>query len=210
MPSCVSSNVRKILSELPPGVSLVAVVKTRSATEIKTAFDAGVRYIGENRLQEAKKHFSDPLFPSLLEKHFIGHLQSNKARDAALLFDVIESVDSVKLARKLDAACFHLNKRMPVFLEVNIGTEVSKHGFSVQELPAAFNEIRNLSNLDVLGLMCIPPVGEDPRPFFKKSRELCVSLGLNGLSMGMSSDYKVAVEEGATLVRIGAGIFGPR
>jgi len=189
---------------------LVAVTKTRTVEEIKKAIESGVNCIGENRVQEAKQNF-----PSLqnIEKHMIGHLQTNKAKLAVELFDMIQSIDSVKLAKEISKRCEAINKVMPVLIEINIGSEESKHGVKPEAAQSFINEISQFKNIDIQGLMCIAPFikAEETRPYFKKMKQLFDSLGsLRWLSMGMTNDYKVAIEEGSNMVRIGTAIFGER
>jgi len=208
--SPITKNVSSFLFSLSRSVRLLAAVKGRSAEEITEAAKAGVCIIGENRMQEAREHFSSPHFPSGTEKHFIGHLQSNKAREAVELFDVIETVDTVKLAMKIDAIAGEMGKKQRIYLEVNIGKEKSKFGFAAGELPGAFAVISKLPNLEIEGLMGMAPLGKDPRPYFRKLKALSYALQVKECSMGMSGDWKEAAEEGATIVRIGTGIFGER
>jgi len=205
-------------------VSLVAVSKTVPAERILAAIDAGVGILGENRIQEAAEKI--PRLEQISRErgvkwHMIGHLQSNKARRAVELFDCIESVDSLKLAARLDAIAGETGRVMPVLLEVNLGGEESKSGIDAGEALRVCEQIARMRNLSLLGLMTVPPFLEDLeeiRPFFRRLRALrdeAVAAGAVGrqfkeLSMGMSHDFEVAIEEGATLVRIGTAIFGAR
>ena len=196
---------------MPDDITLVAVTKTIDAQLIRAAFECGIRNFGENRIQEAEgkiKQLSD--INTDVTWHMIGHLQSNKAKMAVKLFDIIHSVDSLKLARILNR---QVEKVMPVLLEVNVSGEATKSGFTVDEIVAAIREIRQLTNLEVRGLMTIAPWAADSekvRPVFRKLRELRDSLGLEHLSMGMTDDFEVAIEEGATIVRVGRAIFDKR
>lgn len=195
----------------PDGITLVAVTKTVQPEAIREAFRAGVRHFGENRVQEARAKL-DALadLRSEITWHMVGHLQSNKARAASGMFDMIQSVDSIRLATMLNR---HLSAPLPILLEVNILGEATKSGFRPDELPRALDSIRRLPQLTVKGLMTVAPVVTDPetvRPVFRRLRGLRDSLGLEDLSMGMSDDFEVAVEEGATMVRIGRAIFGER
>ena len=192
-------------------ITLVAVTKGFEAQAIRAAFDSGIRDFGENRVQEAEGKIAQliDLRPAVTW-HMVGHLQSNKAKIAVELFDIIHSVDSVRLAEILNR---RVEKPLPVLLEVNVSGEATKGGFSVGETEAAVKEIRQLPNLKVLGLMTVAPFvadTEEVRPVFRKLRELRDSLGLKHLSMGMTDDFEVAVEEGATMLRIGRAIFGER
>ncbi len=195
------ASIRKSLGK----AKLVAVTKTRSVDEIRQAASFGVTDIGENRVDEAarKKHELEDLN---LRWHMIGHLQRNKVREALAIFDMVQSVDSVRLAREISNRA---GTPMPVLLEVNIGGEPQKHGFEPGMVGEVLAEVRTLPNVDVRGLMCMAPFvpAEQTRQYFARMRALFETLSLEILSMGMSNDYKVAVEEGATMVRIGTAIF---
>jgi pyridoxal phosphate enzyme (YggS family) len=195
----------------PDEITLVAITKGFEVPVIKTAFDSGIRDFGENRVQEAEGKIAQlaDLKPAVTW-HMVGHLQSNKAKIAVELFDIIHSVDSVRLAEILNRRA---QKTLPVLLEVNVSGEATKSGFSVCELAAAVKTIKQLPNLKLMGLMTVAPAAAEPeavRPVFRKLRELRDSLGLKHLSMGMTDDFEVAVEEGATMLRIGRAIFGER
>lgn len=195
----------------PEDIMLVAITKGVEAQAIRAAFDYGIRNFGENRVQEAEGKIGQlaDLKPDVIW-HMVGHLQSNKAKMAADLFDIIHSVDSVKLA---DILSRRLQKTMPVLLEVNVSGEATKSGFSLGEVGVALSEINQLPNMKLMGLMTIAPFVpeiEEVRPVFRKLRELRDSLGLKHLSMGMTDDFEVAIEEGATMLRIGRAIFGER
>lgn len=195
----------------PEDVTVISVTKTVNAETVALAFQAGARNFGENRIQEAEGKIREltRLEPRPVW-HLIGHLQSNKAKTAVQLFDIIHSVDSVKLAETLNR---HAEKRLPVLLEVNISGEPSKNGFTIAELEAACRAIRQLPNIKVSGLMTVAPLSADPeqvRPVFRKLRTMRDELKLEHLSMGMTDDFEVAIEEGATMVRIGRAIFGER
>jgi pyridoxal phosphate enzyme (YggS family) len=192
-------------------VTLVAVTKKMDTPAIRTAFELGVRHFGENRVQEASPkiaELSDERPP--ITWHMIGHLQTNKARQAVMLFDIIESVDSVRLAVLINE---HTDKKMPVLLQVNLAGEGTKSGFNISHVYQAVEEISRLGNLEIKGLMTIAPLTDNPeevRPVFRKLREMRDNLKLEHLSMGMTDDFEVAIEEGATMVRIGRAIFGER
>ncbi len=199
------------------GVVLIGASKRQPVARIEEACAAGLRDLGENRVQEASA--KRPLLPSGLQWHLIGPLQSNKARLAAELFDVVHSVDRSKIARALDREAGRIERALPCFLEVNLGAEPSKHGFAPADLPTALDEILRLEHLEPVGLMAIPPHSDEvegSRPWFRALRELRDRSrerhpefpGL--LSMGMSGDFEVAIEEGATHVRVGTALFGPR
>jgi len=219
MNGAIASNVRAVLAELPPGVELVAAAKTRSAAEILEAVDAGVRTIGENYVQEAAEVF--PAVGRRARWHFIGHLQTNKAKKAVEIFDLVETVDSIALGREIDKRAAAAGKVMEIFVEINSGREAQKAGVMPDDAEALVRSLAALPGLRVLGLMTMGPFEGDPeesRPYFKETRrvfEAIKSLAIPGvemrrLSMGMSHSWRVAVEEGATIVRIGTAIFGPR
>lgn len=199
----INRNIEKIEKEIGDA-RLVVVTKCRSVDEIGLAIKAGAKIIGENRVKEFKEKVESV---KGVEKHMIGHLQRNKVKEAVQLFDCIESVDSVKLVIEIDKRAKEVGKVMPIFLEVKF--EEQKHGFSVEELDVMFDEINRLKNIKIVGLMCMAPLlpKEETRPYFKKMKKLKDKYGVKELSMGMSNDYKVAVEEGSTLVRIGTAIF---
>ena len=199
-------------------ITLVGVSKTFPAEAIREAFAAGVRHFGENRIQEwESKRAALADLPVML--HFIGHLQSNKARRAAHLCGRVDSVDSLGLAQKLHTAASEESKRLPALLEVRMGDEATKSGASESDLLPLAEAVVALPNLELLGVMTIPPYfddAEEVRPYFRKLRELRDGLShalktpLPVLSMGMSHDFEVAIEEGATEIRVGTGIFGGR
>ena len=192
-------------------ITLLAVTKTIPPERVDAALAAGITVFGENKVQEAKAKI--PLVSSRAHWHFIGHLQSNKARDAVELFELIHSVDSVKLAGELDKWAAHAGKTQPILLEINVAGEAQKFGIKPEDLPATLAQINQLSRLDVRGLMTVPPyceVAEKVRPYFRRLRELRDATGLCELSMGMSHDFEIAIEEGATIVRVGTAIFGER
>ena len=191
-------------------VTLVAVSKTFPASMIDDAIAAGLMEIGENRVQEARD--KKPSVHGAARWHLIGHLQSNKAKDAAGLFDVIQTVDSLALAEKIGRAADAVGKRQDVLLEVNVGDERQKSGVATSALDALARDVRNIAALRVRGLMSIPPVGseEQTRRYFRQLRALRDALGMDELSMGMSDDFEIAIEEGSTMVRIGRAIFGSR
>ncbi|WP_028318588.1 YggS family pyridoxal phosphate-dependent enzyme [Desulfobulbus elongatus] len=204
----------------PEEVKLVAVSKTVGVEPILAAVHSGQMVFGENYLQEAASKI--PLLPAALQWHFIGHLQSNKARQAAELFEVIETVDRWKLAVALDSHARSLHKNLSILVQVNIGREPQKSGVLPEEAEALLSRVAGETSLRVLGLMAMPPYFPDPeksRPYFRELRQLAQRLAtLNlftdntrvDLSMGMSNDYSIAIEEGATLVRVGTALFGSR
>jgi hypothetical protein len=215
----IAANIKAILAELPPGVELVAAAKTRSSAEILEAVDAGVQIIGENYVREAAEAF--PAVGRRVRWHLIGHLQTNKAKKAVEIFDLIETVDTIALGREIDKRAAAAGKTMDIFIEVNSGREPQKAGVMPDEAESLVRSLASLARLRVLGLMTMGPFEGDPeesRPYFRETRrvfEALKSLAIPGaemrhLSMGMSHSWRVAVEEGANVVRIGTAIFGPR
>ncbi|MGD0957360.1 MAG: YggS family pyridoxal phosphate-dependent enzyme [Candidatus Acidiferrales bacterium] len=199
-------------------VTIVAVSKTFPPEAVRAAYGAGLRHFGENRVQEFET--KQPRLADIdATWHFIGHLQSNKARRAANLFDSVDSVDSVALGQKLDSAATAENKRLPILIEVHLGGEQSKSGVAEAEISALAESLLTLPHLELRGLMAIPPYFDDPervRPYFRELRELRDDLSrrighpLPVLSMGMSHDFKAAIEEGASEIRLGTALFGER
>jgi pyridoxal phosphate enzyme (YggS family) len=203
----------------PNEVTVVAVTKTVAAGRIREAIEAGVEVVGENRIQEAQAKIKE--IGKGVEWHLIGHLQTNKAGLAVALFDLIHSVDSLRLAEALNREAEKRSKRVPLLLQVNISGEESKFGVAEDEVLDLMRSISGMEHLEVLGLMTIPPYSDDPekgRSIYKRLREIREEMAVESLprcrmrhlSMGMSHDYEVAVEEGATLVRIGTFLFGER
>jgi len=195
----------------PSGVTLIGVTKTHPAEAVVEAYDAGLRDFGENRVQEAVEKIDAVERLGVSPRwHLIGHLQRNKVRLAAGRFGIIHSVDSVRLAGEISRK---YGSHVSVLLEVNITQDASKFGFAPEEVASALDEIAVLPHLDVRGLMTIAPLTDDPeatRPTFRHLRALRDELALPELSMGMSNDYEIAIEEGATMVRVGTAIFGSR
>ena len=204
-------------------VTLMAVSKTFAPQSIREAYAAGMRVFGENRVQEfaGKAETLDDLVDA--EWHMIGHLQTNKAAKAAELFHAVDSVDSLRLARKLDEAAAQIGKKLPILIELNVGGEAAKTGMDPgsSELEQLLSTASQLEHFAIRGLMTVPPFTDDPqqaRPFFRKLREFrdqiakrrLAAVSMDVLSMGMSHDFEVAIEEGSTCVRVGTGIFGAR
>jgi pyridoxal phosphate enzyme (YggS family) len=215
----IRQNIRQILSELPPGVQLVAAAKTRSPEEILEAVDAGITIVGENYLQEAEKAYKT--VGKKVEWHFIGHLQKNKVKKAVELFDMIETVDSPELATEIDKRCALAGKTMPVLIEINSGRESRKAGVYPEDAGQLIRAISTLGNIRVMGLMTMgPPTTrpEESRPYFSETKKVFERIkvlklpnaDIKYLSMGMTDSYLVAIEEGANIVRIGSKIFGER
>ncbi len=204
----------------PESVTLVAVSKTFPAERVREAYEAGLRCFSENRIQEAEGKIAQ-LADLDITWHLIGHLQTNKAKKAAELFHTVESLDSLRLAQKLDQAQAAKNQPLPVLVQVDLAGEETKSGVPEVELPGFLRQVSELAHLRVRGLMTLPPYHEDPervRPYFRRLRELAERLAsenipnvsFNELSMGMSHDFEIAIEEGATTVRVGSAIFGER
>jgi pyridoxal phosphate enzyme (YggS family) len=215
----IRDNVAALLLELPPGVTLVAAAKARAPQDVLEAVEAGVKIVGENYVKEAEA--AEAFVGRRAAWHLIGHLQKNKVRKAVRLFDLIQTVDSAGLAAEIDRRAAEGGKIMPVFIEVNSGREPQKFGVMPEAAEALVRELGGLLHLRVEGLMTMGPETGDPedsRPYFRLTRELferlrgldLPSARLAWLSMGMSHSYRVAVEEGANMVRIGTRIFGPR
>lgn len=226
----IADNIRNISENIstvargcgrdPHEIQLVAVSKLFPASAIEEAIQAGHHVFGENYIQEAESKIAE--IGSGCRFHFIGHLQSNKARIAARIFDVIETVDSLKLAKTLSKHLQDLDRSMKILLQVNIGADEKKSGMAAEQTEQLLKEILNLPGIEVIGLMTMPPFTEDPelaRPYFRQLKMLAERLTDKGLfsrehrvelSMGMSNDYHVAIQEGATIIRVGTAIFGHR
>ncbi|MGO9145642.1 MAG: YggS family pyridoxal phosphate-dependent enzyme [Desulfomonilia bacterium] len=215
----IRDNVLKLRSEIPQGINIVAAAKSRNAQEILEAIDAGITVVGENYLQE-----SEEMIEAIGRKaawHFIGHIQKNKVKHIVPLFDMIETVDSLELSGLIDQHSAKHGKIMPVLIEVNIGREAQKHGAMPEAVPELIRQISGLPNIRVKGLMTMGPFVEDPeelRPYFRLAKTLfeeikalnIPNVSMEDLSMGMSDSFRIAIEEGATMVRIGTRIFGQR
>jgi PLP dependent protein len=200
----------KIARRAADDVSLIAVSKTRSADEIRPLLDAGLRIFGENRVQEAATKWPElrAAFPDT-RLHLIGQLQSNKAEEAVELFDCIHSLDRLSLLEVLAKAMAKSGKQVPCFIQVNIGEEEQKGGCAIAELPALLQAASD-NGIEIIGLMCLPPANVEPAPYFALLAELAARYGLDQLSMGMSDDFDTAIMLGATHIRIGTALFGPR
>ncbi|MEI7437947.1 MAG: YggS family pyridoxal phosphate-dependent enzyme [bacterium] len=198
-------------------VRLLTVTKTQGPDEVAVALAAGLTLFGENRVQEARSKI--PLCAAAANWHLIGHLQSNKVKEAVQLFALLQAVDSLRLLELIDGAAAGAGRTLPVYLEVNVSGERSKNGLAPEFVPGVLAAANRLTHVDIQGLMTIPPLARDvgeARPFFRRLRELRdewrreSGLALAELSMGMSHDFEIAVEEGATMVRVGSALFGPR
>ena len=201
----------------PQEIKLVAVTKTATLEQIKEAINEGVKIIGENKVQEAKKKYQ--VLTTEVKWHLIGHLQTNKVKYAVEIFDLIHSVDSIKLAKEIDNRSVQFKKTIDVLIEVNISGEETKYGYNPEKVEAFLKEISEFSAIRVRGLMTIAPISknkEEVRPYFRRLRELSErirdknikNIKMDYLSMGMTDDFEIAIEEGANMVRIGRGVFG--
>jgi hypothetical protein len=217
--SMIRDQVKKLLAELPEGVLLVGAAKTRTYGEILEAIEAGLEIVGENYVQEAEKAFEK--IGHRVKWHMIGHLQTNKVKKAVALFDMIETVGSVKLAEEIDKTCAKAGKVMPALVEINSGEEAQKSGVNPDEAAELIRAISSLKNIRIVGLMTMGPFAGDPeesRPYFRRTKKIFDALRamnipdveMKYLSMGMSHSYKTALEEGANMVRIGTKLFGER
>jgi len=207
----VKERIRKSalkVNKNPDEIKLIAVTKTFPIDVINETINLGINSIGETKVQEAKNKFKE--IGKKVEWHMIGHLQSNKVKDAVEIFDVIHSIDRMKIAKKVNDKCLELNKKMPVLVQVNLTED--KFGIEPEGTVKFVDEIKKLDGIKVEGLMTIAPYveSEKTRPYFRKLKELALSTGLKHLSMGMSNDFEVAIEEGTTMIRIGTAIFGKR
>jgi pyridoxal phosphate enzyme (YggS family) len=215
----IKENAQRIMSELPPEVRLVAAAKTRQPEEILEAIEVGVKIIGENYVQEAESAYK--AIGGRAKWHLIGSLQKNKVKKAVSLFDMIETVDSLEIAREIDKRCAQISKIMPVLIEINSGREEQKSGVFPEKAEQLIKDVSTLQNLKIMGLMTVGPFSgdaEDSRPYFVETKRIfdkikklaLPNVEMKYLSMGMTTSYKVAIEEGANTVRIGSKIFGER
>jgi pyridoxal phosphate enzyme (YggS family) len=215
----IRDNIEAISKTIPDGVEILAAAKTRTSEEVKAAMDAGISLFGHNYVQEAEEMIHG--LDVKAEWHIIGHLQRNKAGQAVELFDMIESVDSLRLAKELEKRCGQIGKVMPVLIEVNSGREENKTGVLPENCVDLAGYLNTCKHLKLKGLMTMGPLTGDPelsRPYYKETRRLyeeIASIAMDNvemkvLSMGMSNSYRVAIDEGANLVRLGTIIFGPR
>lgn len=217
--STIQKNVDAIRKTIPDSVEILAAAKTRSLDEVKAAMDAGIRLFGHNYVQEADEMLRGAVAKA--EWHMIGHLQRNKARQAVELFDMVESLDSLRLAKELEKRCAQVGKELPVLIEVNSGREENKTGILPQNAGGLAEYLDSCRYLKLQGLMTMGPLTGDPelsRPYYKETRRLFEEISamqlehveMRVLSMGMSNSYRVAIDEGANLIRLGTIIFGPR
>jgi len=215
----IRENVQQLLNELPGGVELVAAAKGRKAAEVLEAVAAGIKIVGENYAQEAERVYG--VIGNKAKWHFIGYLQKNKVKKAVRLFDMIQTVDSIEIARELDQRCAQIDKVMAVLVEINSGREKQKSGVLPEDAENLVKALSGLPNLKVRGLMTMGPLVGDPedsRPYFATTRKIfdrikaleLPNVEMKYLSMGMTNSYRIALEEGANMVRIGTKIFGER
>ena len=217
----IRENIRKVAEKIgkdPKDIIIVAATKTVEPERIEKAIECGIEIIGENRVQEARKKWE--VLKNKVKWHMIGHLQTNKVKQALEIFELIHSVDSLKLAKEIQKRAEKMGKIQDILIQVNVSGEKTKFGISEDELIPLVKEVSKFENIRILGLMTIPPYSENPedsRPYFRRLRELKEELSekfsnidFKYLSMGMTNDYLVAIEEGANMVRLGTAIFGPR
>lgn len=208
----IKQNLDKILSEIGP-VKLVAVSKRKPVSDIKESIKSGVKIIGENKIQEAEEKYielKDLFEKNNVEFHFIGHLQTNKVKKAVEMFNLIQTVDSLKLAEEINKRAKQISKVQDILIQINIGNEPQKYGINPDDVFEFITNLKQLKNINIKGLMCIHPFREDPVPYFKKMKKIFNKTHLELLSMGMSNDYKEAIKYESNMVRIGSKIFGER
>jgi pyridoxal phosphate enzyme (YggS family) len=215
--SDIRQKYEEIIKTIPQGVALVAATKQRTIEDIREAYDVGIGIVGENYVQEAQNKYEKI---EGLKWHMIGHLQRNKVKDAIKVFDCIQSVDSIRLAKEINDQCAKLSIVMPIFIQINIGEEESKHGLCPDNTLEMVNQIAEFPNIRTEGLMTMEPYfdnPEDARPYFVCMKRIFDEIKHNIpntdlmiLSMGMSNSYRVAIQEGSNMVRIGTSLFGPR
>ena len=208
----IKENIKQIMEIIGP-VNIVAVSKKKSVEKIKQAIKSGVNIIGENKIQEAynkynqlKNYFEE----NNIKFHFIGHLQSNKVKKAVEMFDLIQTVDSIKLTDEINKRAKEIDKVQDILVQVNIGKEPQKFGIIPENTLDFLGKIKQFKNINVKGLMCIHPRGEDSKPYFKEMKKIFDMTNFEILSMGMSSDFQIAIDEGSNMIRIGTKIFGER
>lgn len=219
MTDSIQQNIQRILEEIPPRVKLVAAAKTRTPQEVQKAAEAGIQIIGENYVQEAEAAYK--VIGSRVKWHFIGHLQRNKVKTALKIFDMIETLDRMSLAKEIEKRAAAEGKAVPVLIEINSGREENKFGVFPEDTEDFISKISKMRHINVQGLMTMGPMFGDPekaRPYFVETRRLFErmekvdfpNVEMRYLSMGMTNSYRVAIEEGANIIRIGTKIFGPR
>ncbi len=202
-------SIQKEIQQINPNTRVIAVTKTFKMDVIKPVIDFGHNHFGENKVQEAQEKWTDYKNENI-KLHLIGKLQANKVKFCLPLFDYIHSLDSIKLADKIANEQIKKNFKPEIFVQINIGDEDQKSGFEINNFQSSYSKLKNDFDLNIIGLMCIPPNNLPSEPFFKKMKEMSTDIGLNELSMGMSNDYVSAVKNSSTYIRVGSKIFGER
>ena len=202
-------SIQKEIQQINPNTKVIAVTKTFKMDVIKPLIDHGHNHYGENKVQEAQEKWTD-LKNENVKLHLIGKLQTNKVKFCLPLFDYIHSLDSIKLADKIANEQIKKNFKPKIFIQINVGDEDQKSGFAINDFQSSYSKLKNDFDLNIIGLMCIPPNNLPSEPFFKKMKEISTDIGLKELSMGMSNDYVSAVRNSSTYIRVGSKIFGER
>ena len=202
-------SIQKEIQQINPNTKVIAVTKTFKMDVIKPLIDHGHNHYGENKVQEAQEKWTDYKNENV-KLHLIGKLQTNKVKFCLPLFDYIHSLDSIKLADKIANEQIKKNFKPKIFIQINVGDEDQKSGFEINDFQSSYSKLKNDFDLNIIGLMCIPPNNLPSEPFFKKMKEMSTDIGLKELSMGMSNDYVSAVRNSSTYIRVGSKIFGER
>ena len=202
-------SIQKEIQQINPNTKVIAVTKTFKMDAIKPLIDHGHNHYGENKVQEAQEKWNDYKNENI-KLHLIGKLQTNKVKFCLPLFDYIHSLDSIKLADKIANEQIKKNFKPKIFIQINVGDEDQKSGFEINDFQSSYSKLKNDFDLNIIGLMCIPPNNLPSEPFFKKMKEISTDIGLKELSMGMSNDYVSAVRNSSTYIRVGSKIFGER
>ena len=202
-------SIQKEIQQINPNTKVIAVTKTFKMNVIKPLIDHGHNHYGENKVQEAQEKWADHKNENI-KLHLIGKLQTNKVKFCLPLFDYIHSLDSIKLADKIANEQIKKNFKPKIFIQINVGDEDQKSGFEINDFQSSYSKLKNDFDLNIIGLMCIPPNNLPSEPFFKKMKEMSTTIGLKELSMGMSNDYVSAVKNSSTYIRVGSKIFGER
>ena len=202
-------SIQKEIQQINPNTKVIAVTKTFKMDVIKPLIHHGHNHFGENKVQEAQEKWTDYKNENV-KLHLIGKLQTNKVKFCLPLFDYIHSLDSIKLADKIANEQIKKNFKPKIFIQINVGDEDQKSGFEINDFQSSYSKLKNDFDLNIIGLMCIPPNNLPPEPFFKKMKEMSTDIDLKELSMGMSNDYVSAVKNSSTYIRVGSKIFGKR
>ena len=202
-------SIQKEIQQINPNTKVIAVTKTFKMNVIKPLIDHGHNHYGENKVQEAQEKWADHKNENI-KLHLIGKLQTNKVKFCLPLFDYIHSLDSIKLADKIANEQIKKNFKPKIFIQINVGDEDQKSGFVINDFQSSYSKLKNDFDLNIIGLMCIPPNNLPSEPFFKKMKEMSTNIGFKELSMGMSNDYVSAVKNSSTYIRVGSKIFGER